>query len=185
MGNREALLEAAIACLRERGFARTTARDLVAASGTNLGAINYHFRSKEALLNEAIAEGVRRWIEHLGTQLARDAHTESGLRTAMDELFGVLEANRLMVAGFFDALAQAGHAPQLRAQLASHYDQFRTDLTRMLGFEEATASLLLALADGLIVQWQLDPRRAPDTDEIVRALRTLTRHLEPGTPVEG
>lgn len=181
MGNREALLEAAIMCVRERGYAHTTARDLVAASGTNLGAINYHFRSKDALLNEAIAEGVRRWIEHLGTQLARHAHTGSGLRAVTDEFFDELEANRPMVAGFFDALARAAHVPELRAQLASHYDQFRADLARMLGGEDATASLLLALADGLIVQWQLDSRRAPDTDEILGALRTLTHQLAPGS----
>ncbi|MDN5916746.1 MAG: TetR/AcrR family transcriptional regulator [Pseudonocardia sp.] len=177
MGNREALLEAAITCLRERGYARTTARDLVAVSGTNLGAINYHFRSKEALLNEAIAEGVRQWIEHLGGQLARHMSAEPGLPATMDDFFAELDASRPMVDGFFDALAQAGHVPELRAQLGAHYETFRADLATVLGVDDATASLLLALADGLIVQWQLDPTRTPDTDQILGALRTLTRRL--------
>ena len=53
MGNREALLEGAIRCLETRGYAQTTARDLVRESKTNLGAIGYHFASKEALLYEA------------------------------------------------------------------------------------------------------------------------------------
>jgi hypothetical protein len=42
-----------------RGYARTTARDLAAESGANLASIGYHFGSKEALLNEALAEGMR------------------------------------------------------------------------------------------------------------------------------
>ena len=36
MGHREDLLTAARQCLEDKGYARTTARDLVAASGTNL-----------------------------------------------------------------------------------------------------------------------------------------------------
>jgi AcrR family transcriptional regulator len=51
MGHREALLAGARRCLLERGYARTTARDLVAASDTNLASIGYHFGSNEALLN--------------------------------------------------------------------------------------------------------------------------------------
>ena len=56
MGHREALLDGARRCLLERGYARTTARDLVAASGTNLASIGYHFGSKEALLNGAMQQ---------------------------------------------------------------------------------------------------------------------------------
>src|SRR5438477_2256597 len=65
LGNREKLLRAAVACLRDKGYARTTARDLVAASGTNLASIGYHFGSKEALLNEAIGQAFGEWTEHL------------------------------------------------------------------------------------------------------------------------
>src|SRR4051794_21864738 len=59
--HRDALLDAARRLLREKGYARTTARDLVAASGTNLASIGYHFGSKEALLNEAIQASFAEW----------------------------------------------------------------------------------------------------------------------------
>ena len=67
MSHRDKLLEGAVDCLRDKGYARTTARDLVAASGTNLASIGYHFGSKEALLNEAIAEGFRAWTAEVET----------------------------------------------------------------------------------------------------------------------
>ncbi|MGH3648185.1 MAG: TetR/AcrR family transcriptional regulator, partial [Micromonosporaceae bacterium] len=51
MGNREALLEGAKRCFHEKGYARTTARDIAQASGVSLAAIGYHFGSKEALMN--------------------------------------------------------------------------------------------------------------------------------------
>ena len=65
MGHREDLLAGARRCLEERGYARTTARDLVAASGTNLASIGYHFGSKEALLNEAIAASFEEWARRV------------------------------------------------------------------------------------------------------------------------
>lgn len=61
MGNRDALLDGALRCLLDEGYARTTARDIAAASGTSLAAIGYPFRSTEQLLQEAVAEGFRRW----------------------------------------------------------------------------------------------------------------------------
>jgi AcrR family transcriptional regulator len=65
VGHREDLLAGARRCLEKRGYARTTARDLVAESGTNLASIGYHFGSKEALLNEAIGESFQEWAERV------------------------------------------------------------------------------------------------------------------------
>ena len=77
MGNREALLAGAKRCLIEKGYARTTARDIAAASGVSLAAIGYHFGSKEALMNQAIYEFVGEWGEEvqraLRTEEAQDA----------------------------------------------------------------------------------------------------------------
>ncbi|MFD3524652.1 TetR/AcrR family transcriptional regulator [Streptomyces sp. NPDC058653] len=61
MGHREDLLEGAKRCLLEKGYARTTARDIVAASGANLASIGYHYGSKEALLHEAFIALTEQW----------------------------------------------------------------------------------------------------------------------------
>src|SRR3979411_357983 len=72
MSHREDLLAGAVRCLREKGYARTTARDIVAASGTNLASIGYHYGSKEALLNQALAQAVGGWGEVLEAAMAVD-----------------------------------------------------------------------------------------------------------------
>src|SRR5438034_8037053 len=64
--HRDQLIKGAIHCLQTKGYAHTTARDIAAASESNLGSIGYHFGSKEALMNEAIRLGSTEWIEHLG-----------------------------------------------------------------------------------------------------------------------
>ena len=47
---KERILDAAERLFAERGFAATSLRSITAAAGVNLAAVNYHFRSKEALL---------------------------------------------------------------------------------------------------------------------------------------
>jgi AcrR family transcriptional regulator len=54
MGNREALLSGAKQSLLEKGYDRSTVRDITAAAGgVSMAAIGYHFGSREALLTAA------------------------------------------------------------------------------------------------------------------------------------
>lgn len=72
MGHREDLLDGAKRCLLEKGFARTTARDIVAASGTNLASIGYHYGSKEALLIAAYVQAIEEWGENFDAAVQAD-----------------------------------------------------------------------------------------------------------------
>jgi AcrR family transcriptional regulator len=51
---RNAILTAAETLWAERSFGEVTMRDIVAAAGVNLAAVNYHFGSKDELLAELI-----------------------------------------------------------------------------------------------------------------------------------
>ncbi|GAA5003457.1 hypothetical protein GCM10025734_40840 [Kitasatospora paranensis] len=61
MGNREDLLAGAKRCLYEKGYGRTTARDIASAAGVSLAAIGYHYGSKEALLTQATIQALGEW----------------------------------------------------------------------------------------------------------------------------
>lgn len=65
---REALLDAAERLLARQGVAATSTRDIIKAAGANLGAINYHFGSKDRLVLEVFARRFRPLNE---TRLAR------------------------------------------------------------------------------------------------------------------
>ncbi|MYD72079.1 MAG: TetR/AcrR family transcriptional regulator [Acidobacteria bacterium] len=54
-GTKERILDAAERLFGERGFASTSLRDITAGAGVNVASVNYHFGSKEALL-EAVLE---------------------------------------------------------------------------------------------------------------------------------
>jgi AcrR family transcriptional regulator len=185
MGNREALLEAAIVCLRERGFGGTRARDLASMAGVSLGAISYHFGSTEALLNEAIAESSRRWIDGFKSSMAAAANAEAGLEGAAEGLYQVFNANRELLIGFVEAFAHAQRSATARAQLAMHYNEFRGEVAAALraadppsGDAEGVASMVIALVDGLMIQWLLAPEQSPDPKLLRRSASALAALLK-------
>ena len=117
--HRERLLRGALACLREKGYAHTTARDIAAASESNLGSIGYHFGSKEALMNEAIRQGSAEWIEQLG----RIAFSDHGatpiehLQAAWRGLADTFDEHRPLILAFMEALVQAQRSEELRGMI--------------------------------------------------------------------
>jgi AcrR family transcriptional regulator len=187
MGHREDLLAGARQCLEERGYARTTARDLVAASGTNLASIGYHFGSKEGLLNEAIAASFQEWAERVRALALAAVPDRAGDPVRMlvaswgAMLSSFVEYRGLSVA-FIEALAQAERQPELRAQLADTYRRSRAQVAQMiteaLGVPDerrasTLASFQIALCDGLLVQWLLDPDATPSAPQLVDALTAI------------
>src|SRR5215468_4329398 len=83
MGHREDLLAGAVRCLREKGYARTTARDIVAASGTNLASIGYHYGSTQALLNAAVFQA----MADFGAEIEQVMRADAGLGGSALERF--------------------------------------------------------------------------------------------------
>lgn len=180
-GHRERLLEAAIECLERKGYARTTARDLVAASGTNLASIGYHFGSKEGLLNAALAEAFQRWLKPL-VSLAAEPGAATPLERLQRGLAGVadsLEENRPLVAAALEAWAQLPRSEDLRATMKIGYEDFHRAIAATVrdAFAgaaaevdaDALATLIIALFDGLLVRWALDPADPPDVERLTAA----------------
>jgi AcrR family transcriptional regulator len=182
--HKDQLLEGAIECLRTKGYSRTTARDIAAASDASLASIGYHFGSKDALLKEAVIRGCEQWTIRLG-EAATAASGGSPLEqmaASWIELLGALEEMRPVLVGFIEAVGQSAWSEELREQMAAHYRRVRLAITEMvkaslgpaaeeLGADpKMIASFLLAVCDGLALQWLLDPEETPGGEEFVASL---------------
>lgn len=190
-GYRERLLAAAVNCLQEKGYARTTARDLVAASGTNLASIGYHFGGKDALLNEAIVGAYEAWIERVEESVFGGPMTSPRemLERAMVALVDVFAEMRPQLVLAVEAYPAAVREDLLREKLAAVYARARQAGIDMinraaaeLGVElpfapAALISVLIAISDGLMIQWLLDPESTPDARQVVDALAALSAFI--------
>jgi AcrR family transcriptional regulator len=187
MSHRDALLEAARGLILEKGFAATTARDLVAASDTNLGSIGYHFGSREALLNQAIEELFDEWTELLaGAAFSEeDAPPLQRLTTTWKATLGTLSEHEGLIRAFIEALAHAERSPDFRKQMRDHYRRSRRTVARLVeaaigpdavarGADPMVIALfLIAVFDGLAVQFRMAPEDTPSGEELVDALAAL------------
>jgi AcrR family transcriptional regulator len=187
VGHREDLLVAARKLLEEKGYAHITARDLVAASGTNLASIGYHFGSKAGLLNTAIGEVFEEWTDQLAAVAMADPSAtpiERG-RASWASMLDSLTDKRALLLSYVEALAQAERTPSLRAQFADQYRRCRARVAELAAESlgdgsgpddprcRAVASFVIAICDGLSVQWLLDPEAAPTGAELTEGLAAM------------
>ena len=192
MGHREDLLAGAKRCLYERGYARTTARDIVAASNTNLASIGYHFGSKEALMNEALFEAIGEWgqeIEHaLGSAVGTSDDAGVRFETYWTKVLESFGTHRQLWAASFEVFAQVDRVPEIRAMIAEGIRDARLSWAELLqGIDsstdraraEAVGSIYQALLTGMMVQWLVDPQHTPSAAALTDGLRVIAQSIRP------
>ena len=186
MGNREDLLAGAMRCLYEKGYARTSARDIATAAGTSLAAIGYHFGGKEALLNIALVESAKEWGDEmeraLATDLDPDLSPAERFAATWSRVIESFTTHREMWTAQFRLLTDLKELPdegrflvealrEGRRELASIFQpagRARSEQeTRVLG------SVHHALLLGVMAQWLIDPEDALSSADLVDGLRAI------------
>ncbi|GAO06575.1 TetR/AcrR family transcriptional regulator [Streptomyces lydicamycinicus] len=190
MGHREDLLEGAKRCLLEKGYARTTARDIVAASGANLASIGYHYGSKDALMRQAIIASSEEWGAGVAQVPAGDQAvpadaeplerfaavwdlflqriaTEREFIAAQVEVLGLLPRDAALREAIGEVLPEGGEG--LVAIFEGVPDtEVDAEAARVVG------SFYQALLTGLMVQSLLTPDSMPTGRDLAAALRRVT-----------
>jgi AcrR family transcriptional regulator len=197
MGNREALLAAAKKCLLEKGYNRTTARDIASAAGVSLAAIGYHFSSKDALLTEALLLAFGEWDQDLQqalrTSVSAAVSPKERFEATWAKVIGTFETHRSLWIANFEIFTQMVGQSETREFLAGNLHTARTGLAAMfLNQEESSISehtsktigtFLHVLLSGLIVQWLIDPASALSATDLTEALRGTAESLRPAEKV--
>lgn len=191
MGNREALLDGAERCLVDKGYARTTARDIASAAGVSLAAIGYHFGSKDELLKTALRQSLERWGDEIsGLKSERTYSPEENAEHFVGTWERVIDSFRessKLWAVHFELLAVLEREPELRRSFAAETRRTRIALADVFGVlteddEEAEkiGAFYQVLLNGLAAQWLNDPDTAPTAQDLLAAVKLLALDLLPG-----
>lgn len=190
MSQREDLLAGAKRCLVEKGYRRTTARDIATASGAHLASIGYHFGSKDRLMNTAVLELSGEWGDRLEQRMR--AASPSGPAQRLELLVQAVvesgpEERDLMVAGLY-AYAEVQFDEQMRAELAAQMRAARTAMAAIvLGVPDSEAddergqalgAAVYALLTGHLVQALADPDALPPAGLVLASLGAILPESE-------
>jgi AcrR family transcriptional regulator len=193
LSNREALLLGAKKCLLEKGYNRTTARDIASAAGVSLAAIGYHFSSKEALLTEALLLAFGEWDQDLQRALRRavpaNVAPADRFEAIWTKIIATFETHRPLWIANFEIFAQMVSQPEARQVIADKLHVARAGLAAMfLHQDENTIDEHIVrtigtfhhvLLSGLILQWLIDPASALSAKALTEALRATAESFEP------
>ncbi|MEV6174694.1 TetR/AcrR family transcriptional regulator [Streptomyces sp. NPDC051954] len=187
MGHREDLLEGAKRCLLEKGFARTTARDIVKESGTNLASIGYHYGSKDALLAQAyvsLVEGVGDAFGGDGTSgISAEPGSIERFQEVWSNIIGTMRDPGSIWHLSTEVITMGDQLPEVRDHLArAQVEAGRGIIPLLMGGREedvqdetvqTLGKFYLTLMTGLIAQWTFDPKTAPTAEELSEGLRRI------------
>jgi AcrR family transcriptional regulator len=166
---RAKLLQGTLACLRSRGMAGTTSRDIAAAAGVNVAAITYHYGSKDELVSQALLQAVRAWLEPARQVLARAGAPAAIALEAIELLRRSFDEASELLPAYFEALLQAPRRASLRQGVEQLLGELRVLLRAGMQRQQAAgllpawvepdsmAALFLALADGVALHAALGP----------------------------
>jgi len=180
----ERLLDATRRCIVERGVAGSTSREITAAAGTNLQAITYHYGSKDELVAVALLASVREWVEPALAELRGSGDAATRMLTAVQALTSRFEQRSGDAPALLEALVQATRHAQLRESVLALWADLRGELAeRIVELRRdghvptwvepvAMASLLVAVAQGLVLQVTIDPD-GPSMPDLAAQFATL------------
>ncbi|MGW7070274.1 TetR/AcrR family transcriptional regulator [Streptomyces sp. NPDC054855] len=185
MGHRDDLLEGAKRCLLEKGFVRTTARDIVKESGTNLASIGYHYGSKDALLVEAFVALVEKAGGGFDEAPGGGSATKGGSLERFEEVWGnvlrTFPQSRSIWMLTFEVITQGERLAGVRELLVKAQREGRSGLAAVFtGIEESVipddvveteGRFYMTLLNGLMVQWLFDPDSATTAEQLTEGMR--------------
>jgi AcrR family transcriptional regulator len=183
---RRRLLDATCRIIAEDGVAAATSRRITGQAGANLAAITYHFGSKQALVQAALAAEVERLVEPALSLLEADVDPATRLMGATQQLLAAFERERDRAPAYLAALVEAARAPvhqgdgpaavvgRLRDRVAAVITELVADGTVGIWVDPASmASLIVAAANGIALQSCLDPDGPSTTDQTLQFVQLL------------
>ncbi|NUR26168.1 MAG: helix-turn-helix transcriptional regulator, partial [Catenulispora sp.] len=175
----------------EKGYARTTARDIATAADVSLAAIGYHFGSKDALMNQAMYQAIGEWGDQLEEAFAKaggDLSAAERFERVYDDIVATFDENQALWMASFELIMQMDRIPGARDMLRDALPEARTGMVDMiLGIPEekvdratemSVGAVLYSLMAGLLIQRFADATRTPSGADLAAGLRRVADALD-------
>jgi AcrR family transcriptional regulator len=183
--SRRRVLRAAARLFSRQGFAATSVGEIASKAQASPSSIYWHFRGGKdaillAVLEEAAESFAARIVDSVRAAGSIADKTDALFRETQQQMERSPDTLRLLMQM---GLERADRDPSVRRCIRDIFRRFRAVITeelrpalpdRDLPQLEHTATLMLAMLQGIFLQWQLDPDRI-DVDAVFDQLSTAVR----------
>jgi len=169
---RRRLLAAALELVPERGWAAVSTRVLAERAGVTPSVVHYHFASVQAVLVEAVLGAMRGVLAEFEALFERVRTPEEAADAVLGSVAGYTGTDPLSLV-FLEAYLAATRDETLRRGIGALVDDLRARLADRLGGwgvpdAGATAAVLVAAVDGLLLHRALSPAEIPALATVLR-----------------
>ena len=156
VSRRDAIVEATLRIIGERGADAVTHRVVAAEAGVPLASTTYYFASKDALVREAFELVIDRSLALV------EAHAAAPDGSPVDRLVALAVAQladrSAPLAAQFELMLEAGRRPGLRDLAARWDDGYRAAVVALVG-DELDVDLAICLLEGALINQVAFPVR--------------------------
>ena len=183
------IIDAALKVFSRLGFQKARMDDIVKASGLSKGALYWYFESKDAIIVALLERLFGGSVGALDGVLAEDGPVPARLRRLGEAAIADVARTRALIPITYEFYAIAMRSKAVRSYLQRYYAEYREGLATLLqeGIDrgelrevdpEVTAVSIVALMEGLVLMWVMDPSTGDPADTLRPAFDQLVEGLE-------
>ena len=165
LNNRQKIIDAATALVMEQGVKGTSLADIANAAGISKGTLFYHFAAKDDLIYE-LTEQHFDGITKANLKRAAQMQSVSLQEILQESLSSIVRAEDRGKLNLYLLQEAVTETPALKDRFAGKYQEFQLMMGHFLDMvvpqinpdkAKVLSRLLVAILDGLIIQWLLEP----------------------------
>lgn len=189
---KQEILDSALVAFGHKGFYKASLADVASAAGITAAGLLHHFKTKEALLVELLHQR-----DLVDLQEATGGEYPHG-RAMLQHLVDTMARNmtRMVTTQMYAVLSAEGvtDAHPARQWFLERYEDLRTLIARSLSDAgadgeiaadidpEVAAAAIVAVMDGIQIQWLYDPEAVDMAEITARVVNALVRPAVPLVP---
>lgn len=185
---RTCLVQAAAKVFSRRGYEKASLDEVAEEAGFTKGAVYSNFKGKEDLFLATIDAHFQRRLDSVRRLMSEEPDEEGTAYAAGMDFMNQLNADPEYFALFFEFWAYAQRNPGVKKKFLPRVQRFRSALAELFEGKaemgkvplpvpsEQLASMLVAMAAGVAMERELDPKAVPD-DMYARMLQLFFRGM--------
>ena len=186
---RQRILDAAYAVFVRAGYGAASVDEIIAEADISKGALYHHFSGKMAMFQAILADHVRRCAQQMTAAIDPLASIQENVENVLRASWEAVKSDPAWPALQMEFWVQSTRDDTAREVLADSFNQCREVVAGFVAAlknagvvegrvdPEAAARLFIAVNDGVLLQWQVQPDEI-DPDGLLRPMaQMITRFM--------